>query len=68
MEFTEWAADDQLSHSKFVGLRDDEEGWGSCAGRLITVVGSRVTFDGLMRKRVKFSQQREFEIIDTAQP
>jgi hypothetical protein len=24
-------------------------GWGSRAGRLITVVGSRVTFDGLMR-------------------
>jgi ATP-dependent DNA ligase len=32
IEFTEWTPDAHLRHSKFVGLREDKEGSGSCAG------------------------------------
>ena len=34
IEFTEWTPDGHLRHSKFVGLREDKERAGGCAGGL----------------------------------
>src|SRR5262249_777272 len=67
IEFTEWTPDGHLRHSRFVGFREDKKA-GEVVREGLTIVVVQGPFDGLMRKRVKFSQQREFEIIDTAQP